>query len=138
MPIGITILGLSTAGCAFAYKLWHFYLLFGILAPMGTAFSGWPLFAPALANWFAMRRGLVLGIGQMGGGLSFAFGIFAEFTISQVGWRSAYLVIAGILVVLLLPIYLFLFHYRPEDRGLRPYGVTEISTTGSATAKRLL
>lgn len=132
MPIGIAILGLSTAGCAFACKLWHFYLLFGILAPLGTAFSGWPLLVPALVNWFAMRRGLVLGISQMGGGLSFAYGMFAEFTISQFGWRSAYLVIAGVLVALLLPIYVFLFDYRPEDRGLRPYGVTRVSTTGSA------
>ena len=45
MPIGIIVLGLGTAGCAFAHELWHFYLLFGILAPMGTAFSGWPSWA---------------------------------------------------------------------------------------------
>lgn len=125
MPIGIIVLGLGTAGCAFAHELWHFYLLFGILAPIGTAFSGWPLLAPALANWFAKRRGLVLGLGQIGGGLSFTYCMFAEYTISLLGWRYAYLVLSAILVALLLPLYL-LFHYRPENKGMRAYGATEI------------
>lgn len=77
MLIGIIILGLSTASCGFAQKLFHFYLLFGILMPIGTAFSGWPLLAPAIANWFVKRRGLVIGLGSMGGGLSFIYGMFA-------------------------------------------------------------
>jgi MFS family permease len=125
MPIGLLILGLATASCAFARELWHFYLLFGVLMPIGTAFSGWPLLAPALMNWFSKRRGLVFGVGNMGGGLSFAYGMFAEFVISQLGWRSAFFVLAGTLVALMLPLYLLFFHYRPEDRGLRPYGAAE-------------
>jgi MFS family permease len=132
MPIGITILGLATASCAFARELWHFYLLFGVLMPIGSAFSGWPLLAPALANWFAKRRGLAIGLGHTGGGLSCAYSIFAEFTISQLGWRYAYFVLAGTLVVLLLPLYLLFFHYRPENRGLRPYGAVELSAIKGA------
>ncbi len=127
MPIGVAILGMATASCALANKLWHFYLFFGVLMPIGSAFSGWPVLAPALANWFAKRRGLAIGLGQMGGGLSFAYGMFAEFTISQLGWRYAFFVLAGILVALLLPLYLIFFHYRAENRGLRPYGAAEMS-----------
>src|SRR4030042_5294269 len=55
MPIGLIVLGLATVGCGFANKLSHFYLLFGILMPVGTAFCGWPLLAPALANWFVRK-----------------------------------------------------------------------------------
>ena len=123
MQIGIAVIGLAAGGCAFAQELWHFYLLFGILMSAGIAFSSWPLLAPALANWFAKRRGLVIGLGQMGGGLSFTYGLFAAFIISQLGWRNAYLVLGGILVVLLLPLYLF-FYYRPDDKGLKAYGAT--------------
>jgi len=39
-----------------------------------------------------------------------------------VGWRFAYLIFAGILMAVLVPVYLFLFHSRPEDKGLQPYG----------------
>jgi len=125
MPIGLIVLVLATASCGFANTLSHFYLLFGILMPIGTAFCGWPLLAPALANWFSKRRGLVIGLGSMGGGLSFVYGMFAEFTISNVGWRYAYFVLAGTLVVLILPLYHF-FHYRPESRNLKPYGADEL------------
>ncbi len=134
MPIGITILGLAFAGCAFANELWHFYLLFGILVPIGTALSGWPLLAPTLANWFTRRRGLAMGLGQVGGGLSFALGIFAEFVISRLGWRAAYLILAGTLVALILPLYPFL-HYRPENKGLRAYGAAELPATKDLTAE---
>ena len=129
MPIGVIILSLATAGCAFANELWHFYLLFGILVPLGTALSGWPILCPALSNWFAKRRGLVMGLGQAGVGFSFVYGIFVEFVISQLGWRSAYFTLAGTLLVLPLPLYLLLFHYRPEDKGLKAYGTTKLSTT---------
>ena len=125
MLSGIIILGLATAGCALAHRLWHFYLLFGVLVPLGMAFSGWPLLTPTLTNWFAKKRGFVLGLGQMGGGFSFSYSIFAEFCISHLGWRLAYVVISVILLGILLPLYLFIFHYRPEDKGLNAYGITE-------------
>lgn len=133
MPLGIVILSLATAGCAFAQELWHFYLLIGVLMPIGTACCGWPLLAPALANWFAKRRGLATGLGQIGAGLSFTYGMFAEFAISRLGWRHAYFVLAGTLVTVLLPLYLFFFDYRPENRGLRAYGTEELSTAEGVT-----
>ena len=135
MLMGVTILGLATAGCAFANELWHFYLLFGILAPLGTAFCGWPLLGPALANWFAERRGLVMGLGQMGAGVSFAYGMFAEFAIIQLGWRPAYFVLAGLVVAVVLPLYMFLFQYRPERKGLEAYGTARLSAAKSSIVK---
>src|SRR3990170_973172 len=79
MPVGVLILALATAGCAFALELRHFYILFGILMPLGTALCGWPIYAPALMNWFCKKRGLVLGLAQMGGGLSMAYTVLVRF-----------------------------------------------------------
>ncbi len=132
IPLGIAILALATAGCAFATELWHFYLLFGVMMPAGTAFCGWPVLGPSLANWFSKKRGLAIGLGQAGGGLSFVYSMFAEFAISQVGWRYAYFVLAGMLVLFLMPLSR-LFHYRPEDRGLKPYGADEGPAAGATS-----
>ena len=132
MPIGIIILGLATTGCAFARELWHFYLLLGLVAPIGMASAGWPLLAPALANWFARKRGLAMGLAQIGAGLSFTYGLYAEFAISQLGWRHAYFVLAGTLGVVLLPLYLLFFHFRPESKGLKAYGADELAVTKEA------
>ena len=125
IPGGILSWGLATAGCAFATRLWHFYFLFGFLMSIGSAFSGWPIFAPALMNWFTKRRGLVLGLGQMGGGLSFVYSIFVEFTIRNLGWRQAFLALSFILMATLLPLLFLLFFYRPQDKGLAAYGAED-------------
>ncbi|RJQ55456.1 MAG: MFS transporter [Desulfobacteraceae bacterium] len=122
MPIGIIILGSAAAACGLANELWHFYLIFGICAPLGLCFCGWPLLAPALSNWFSTRKGLALGIGNLGGGLSFAYGIFVEHAISEFGWRLAYVAVGGSLIAILLPLSLLVFRYHPAEKGLEPYG----------------
>jgi sugar phosphate permease len=134
MVMGVLILGAATAACSRATELWHFYVLFGFFMPIGTAFCGWPVIAPALANWFSKRRALALGLGQTGGGLSFTYAIFAEFAISQFGWSHAYLVLAGVLVLVLLPLTR-LFAYHPESKRLAPYGSEQVpGITGVAGA----
>jgi MFS family permease len=52
--------------------------------------------------------------------------VFAEFAISQVGWRHAYLVLAGAAAIILIPLYFLFFFYRPEDKGLEPYGAEKV------------
>jgi len=125
LPLGVIILGVATAGCAFATRLWHFYFLFGFLMSIGTAFSGWPIYAPALMNWFVKRRGLVLGLAQMGGGLSFVYSIFVEFSIRNLGWRRTFLALSFILTAVLLPLFFRFFFYQPRDKDMKPYGVRD-------------
>jgi MFS family permease len=121
IPIGALTLALATAGCSYARELWHFYLLFGFLMPLGTAFCGWPVLGPTLANWFATRRGLAMSLGQAGVSLSFLIAMLARSLIGWLGWRSSYLILAGLVAGLLWPLR-WLFRYRPEDKGLHAYG----------------
>jgi MFS family permease len=126
MPAGVIILALAMIGCSFARQRWHFYIFFGVIAPVGTALCAWPIISPALMNWFATRRGLVMGIGQSGGGLSFVYGLLAQYLILHLGWRSAYLALALILISILLPLHHFIFRYHPESKGLKAYGSNEL------------
>jgi MFS family permease len=122
MFAGVIILALAMIGCSLARQLWHFYICFGVIVPVGTAMCGWPIISPALMNWFATRRGLIMGIGQAGSGLSFVYGLLAQYLILHLGWRSAYLVLAIILAAVLLPLHHFVFHYHPRSKGVRAYG----------------
>ncbi|OGO00458.1 MAG: hypothetical protein A2Y90_05360 [Chloroflexi bacterium RBG_13_52_12] len=126
--IGIFLLALSTAACYFATELWQYYLLFGILAPIGTAFCGSPVFNPALMNWFKKRRGLAIGLGQIGGGLSFAYIMIIELVNTQWGWEYSFFVMAGLVIVVLLPLYLIFYYVRPEDKKMKAYGADDILT----------
>jgi MFS family permease len=120
--IGIFTLAIATGLCYFADSLWYFYLLFGVIAPIGTSFCGSPILNPALINWFGKRRGLAIGLGQIGGGLSFAYGLLVEVVIAHWGWRPAFLVMAGTTLVVLLPLYFVFYYYHPREKGMQPYG----------------
>ncbi|MGA1696267.1 MAG: MFS transporter [Arenicellales bacterium] len=50
---GVLLLGLAAAACSMATRLWHFYVLFGVLAPIGLAAAGSPVLNPTIMNWFA-------------------------------------------------------------------------------------
>jgi sugar phosphate permease len=120
--LGILLLSAATAANYFATELWHFYLLFGVLAPIGTAFCGSPVFNPTVINWFGKKRSLAVGLGQLGGGLSFAYVILVESVISYFNdWRPVFFVMAG-LVLAMLPFYLIFFYHRPADKGKTVYG----------------
>ena len=127
MHIGVIILGMATASCSLAHKLWHFYLIFGLLTPIGISFCNLPLLLPALSNWFDKRLGLAIGIANIGGGLSFVYAILAQWVISSLGWRMAYVVV-GAITLLLLPVHFFFFFYHPRDKGMRPYGDDDRAT----------
>ena len=122
---GIFVLASATALCYLADELWHFYLFFGILAPIGAACCGIAVLNPALMHWFHKRRQLAIGLGQIGGGLSFTYGMLIDVVISGWGWRSSFFVMAGLLIVVLLPLYILYFHFRPEDKGLKADGIDE-------------
>jgi sugar phosphate permease len=124
--IGGIILTTATALCYLASQLWHFYLLFGFIVPVGTAFLGSPILNPALINWFGRSRGLAIGLAQIGGGLSFAYSFVVEAVLSAFGdWRPAFLVMAATIFFVVLPLYFFFYRFRPEDKGLKPYGSQE-------------
>jgi len=123
--IGITLLALSTAACYFARELWHFYLLFGVVAPIGSAFCGSPVLNTAIINWFSKRRGLAIGIGQIGGGLSFVYVMLIEWVNVHWGWEYSFFVMAGLVVAVLVPLYLAFYYVRPEDRKMKAYGYEE-------------
>jgi len=123
--LGAVILGLASASCGLANELWHFYLAFGIITPIGLACVGAPVVTPTIINWFRKSRGLAYGIAQMGGGLSFSYAIFTDMLISQLGWRWAYGVMGVSVVLVLIPLAYLFYANHPRERGLQPYGVQE-------------
>jgi MFS family permease len=136
VTLGILILSLSTASCYFARELWHFYLFFGVLGPIGTALCGSPVLNPAVINWFGKRKGLAVGLGQIGGGLSFAYGMLVEAVISRWGWEASFFVMGGLVIAVLLPLYLLFYYRDPGDRGMKAYGTEEVATDAALNVKR--
>ena len=135
--LGAVILGISTAACGLAEELWHFYLIFGFITPIGLACVGAPVVTPTIINWFAKSRGLAYGIAQMGGGLSFIYAIYAESMISLLGWRYAYLVLGLSIMILLIPVILLFYAGDPSEKNLKPYGAEENNETETTTDSKV-
>ena len=101
---GVLGLGISLACLSRAtVPLWHLYLLFSLIALLGTGAS--PLgYNGVLVQRFQRRLGLALGLALMGVG--FGAAIVPELSqhfIAAFGWRAAYLALATTAVVVGIP-----------------------------------
>lgn len=106
-------------------SVWQWYFS-GVLYGIGGAFIFVVAATVLIENWFDKKRGLALGITQCFSGIGGAiFPLVGTMLINQVGWRATYLILAIIAAVLVLPWTLFVFKYKPEDKGLKPYGFEE-------------
>ena len=121
MLAGVIIVGTSAALCSLGSALWHFYLLFGLLTPIGLACCGSPVMNPTIANWFTDRRGLALGLAQMGGGLSFVYVIAVEYTIELFNWRFAYVLMGAVVVCILTPLIVAFYYFHPSQKGVSAF-----------------
>jgi MFS family permease len=97
-----------------------------------AVFTGFPFAAclsvgPAtLVNrWFNEHVGMILGIfaacSAFGG---VVFMLVGQVIIDSLGWRTAYLVYAAIIVVVCIPAIVVCIRDYPADCGLKPYGET--------------
>jgi predicted MFS family arabinose efflux permease len=101
---------------------WQLVLLWGVVVGAGTGMTALVLGATIVNRWFTARRGLVMGIltastatGQL------VFLPFLAAIVEHHGWRTATLMVAGA-VLLVIPLVLLLLRERPEDVGLSRYG----------------
>ena len=73
--------------------------------------------------WFIRWRGKATAICTLGGALSFAtFPILIHTLITNAGWRNAWLVLASIIWIVLIPPAALLIRRNPESVGLLPDG----------------
>jgi MFS family permease len=110
-------------------KIWQLILLWGVVVGFGTGLTAMVLGATVAARWFTERRGLVLGMltaSSATGQLAF-MPLMASLS-DHYGWRTAIVLICGLLIVAVVAVFL-LMRDRPSDVGLPAYGDQEITTT---------
>ena len=126
VSVGSLIGGAALALTSQVDKVWHFYMLYGVVYGFGTAAMGSQLVGPSLmAKWFVKMRGRAMAIGTMGisaGGVIVA--PVAGLTISTLGWRASWIVLGMMAIIAIVPISSLFLRRSPEDIGLLPDGDT--------------
>jgi sugar phosphate permease len=123
----VTMCALGLIGAGFALslamnKLWQLVLLWGLIVGVGTGLTALVLAATVSLRWFSSRRGLIVGLltassatGQL------VFLPLLAWVAMRAGWRSALLLVCGLLAGAALLVRCFMRDH-PADLGLQPFG----------------
>ena len=113
-------------------QLWHFYLIIFPFSLAGAVTTSLP-YVRIVSLWFDRRRGLFLGIVAAGIGLGFAIApMVMQGLLEAFGWRGAYLGVAALLAIAVLPLIFIFIQDSPADVGLLPDNMQEEQVSASA------
>lgn len=100
-------------------------LLVGFILIRGLGQGALGLVSLYIINiWFVRRRGLAIGLSGLGMALATSFfPLLIEFLLAEFGWRTAYMLLGGLVASTILPVGAWLFRAHPERFGLYPDGV---------------
>ncbi len=134
---GVTLLSvILTAGSlivsAFAREIWQLAIFFGLLSGLSSGLVASILGPTVASRWFLKDRGLVTGIlgASVSAGQLIFFPLLTGLAVGA-GWRTGAIVLAGIALVLVVPVLLWL-REDPADVGLVPYGSVPGTTVEAA------
>jgi MFS family permease len=125
----VTMCALGLIGVGFALslamsQLWQLLLLWGLVVGVGTGLTALVLAATVSLRWFSSRRGFIVGLltassatGQL------VFLPLLAWVATRAGWRSALLIVCGLLAAAALLVRCFMRDH-PADLGLQPFGAT--------------
>jgi len=120
--IGMILTGAGLAVASTARSLVEIYLAYGLGIGLGVGCSYVPAVG-AVQRWFVRRRGLASGLAVSGIGVgTLVMPPLASFLIDRLGWRTAYLVLGGLAVVVGVGMAMLIAN-DPRERGLAPDGV---------------
>ena len=116
--VGIGLVGASYLLLSVMRELWQFYLIIGVGMGTGMLCMGNLAWHRTVMNWFDHWRGRAIALGVLGASLAgVVMPPLVTALVAGVGWRTTYLVFAGIVVVVLVPLVIVLLRDRPEEIG---------------------
>ncbi len=112
---------------------WQLYLIYGL--PVAVGFGAFDVITlSTVSRWFVRSRGMMSGVVKVGTGSGqVLMPLFAAALIAAYGWRSAYIILGVVIIVLLVAAAQVLRH-NPREIGLLPDNDPyEPSTLGSGS-----
>lgn len=125
MSLSAFLIGVGSLASIAIKQPWHLIALWGVVIGSGTGIIAIVLGATVVQRWFHLHKGMALGLltaSSATGQLVF-LPVLAHL-VETSGWRSAVIAISTV-ALLVAPITFVLMRDRPEDKGLRPYGLPD-------------
>jgi len=132
---GIILLVAGLVLCSTMKTLAQFYVFYGVLVAAGSTCIAIVAYSAILAHWFERKRGLASGIAVSGMGLgTFLLVPLSQSLISLYGWRPAFVILGGLVLLIALPLNVLFLKHKPEELGFRIDGLklTQVSEANKA------
>lgn len=116
-------------------EVWQF-LVCGCIAGLGM--SPLMFLAPSVLvnRWFVKRNGFFIGLIMSFTGIGgVVWNAVGGILIGTVGYQVTYLVFAVVALIMTLPLTLFVIRDCPSDKGLAPYGISDVQITKAPPAQ---
>ncbi|NIO11060.1 MAG: MFS transporter [Deltaproteobacteria bacterium] len=137
MPVGGALIGFGLLISGLSHSIWALYFSYGILAGAGQAGLGFVSQSALISHWFLRRRGTAVGIAAMGMGLGALILVpLSQMLIAQLGWRAAFMVLAGLGLITVVPANAVFQRRSPDQVGQYPDGVEEPPAQSSPHSSR--
>lgn len=121
---GIFLLTMGLILCAYLNTLAQFYIFYGILMASGLSCIGIISYTAILAHWFEKKRGVASGLAVSGMGVgTFLLVPLSQHFIALWGWRLAFVLLGGLVLILLFPLNALFLRHKPQEIGLFPDGL---------------
>jgi len=109
------------------HSIWQLYLFYGVVTGIGLSAID-IISLSTTARWFVRRRGMMTGLVKVGTGIGqFSIPLVASVLIVAYGWRTSYVIIGAVAMVLLIAIGQLL-RRDPARMGLMPDGDSKVQT----------
>lgn len=117
-PLGAFLLFLGLLAASRISSIWHLYIFFGVVIAIGINTLSFSPHMSLIPKWFIKKKGLASGLVASGAGLGAIVLVpFNELMISALGWRSAFLILSGIVLFILIPVTVLFYRNSPREIG---------------------
>jgi MFS family permease len=124
-PLGAVILALGLTAASRTTALWHLYLFFGVAVAIGVNTLSYSPHMSLVPIWFVQKRGFASGLVSSSLGIGTLVIVpLAERIIHMVGWRSTFLLFAGMILCIVFPMTALFQRRSPEEIGQFPDGLS--------------
>jgi len=127
LAASLAVYTLTFAAMSQFTQLYHWYIGAVLLGISGAYCMFLPI--PMLINnWFKKRVGTAMGISMAMSGMGgMIFNPLGSWIIQNHGWRAGYMILGVIAAVIALVFTIFIIRFKPEEKGLQPYGADDNS-----------
>ncbi len=122
MLSALFVLALAVSSSTLMQSAWQLVILWGVLVGLGSGAMAVVLGATVAARWFVQRRGLVTGLFAASTATGrLVFLPLQASIIELAGWRTAVLLVAGVAIVVVVLVAIFM-RDDPAQIGAQAYG----------------